>query len=561
LNGDGRTDLLVGINGDGQVYLTQPSETATATANVAPVAVGSHLVDASYAGDNHYNSSTSATIPLWGQLPATSTSLTLTSQGTAVTSVPSATAVTLTAKVLVGANAMTNGQVNFCDASASTCSDIHLLMTAQLTSAGTATYTFVPSPGTHSYKAEFVQDGFGLASSSAALSLSVGPAPSVVYSDAVTISNGGDPGNYSLTGTVVGFGGSAAPTGTISFVDTSFGNTSLASAALGAATPGLGLLTSSIAVSSGSPYSQVVGDFNGDGIPDLAMISGDQYSPFEGPFTISVELGNGDGSFRAGPTFTPSGLQQYPLLIAGDFNQDGKTDLGVLSYDGYSTSYITTLPGNGDGSFGAPQTGVAYNQGPLGGDVVPGSVLAADFNGDGKLDLAVAGDYANFGGISVLLGKGDGTFTAEPQIATNLDFGAIVTGDLTETAYRTWLGLDTSPAEVPFFLETATEAFASPRPLLVSIPSSALRSQATSTGMESWTSLLATSMMWQSIWVMATAPFSLARVARSAGQDRALWRETLTMMECSIWQRTVAAAVRSSSREGQWQLHRCGSDP
>ncbi len=561
MNGDGRTDLLVGINGDGQVYLTQPSETATATANVAPVAVGSHLVDASYAGDNHYNSSTSATIPLWGQLPATSTSLTLTSQGTAVTSVPSATAVTLTAKVLVGANAMTNGQVNFCDASASTCSDIHLLMTAQLTSAGTATYTFVPSPGTHSYKAEFVQDGFGLASSSAALSLSVGPAPSVVYSDAVTISNGGDPGNYSLTGTVVGFGGSAAPTGTISFVDTSFGNTSLASAALGAATPGLGLLTSSIAVSSGSPYSQVVGDFNGDGIPDLAMISGDQYSPFEGPFTISVELGNGDGSFRAGPTFTPSGLQQYPLLIAGDFNQDGKTDLGVLSYDGYSTSYITTLPGNGDGSFGAPQTGVAYNQGPLGGDVVPGSVLAADFNGDGKLDLAVAGDYANFGGISVLLGKGDGTFTAEPQIATNLDFGAIVTGDLTETAYRTWLGLDTSPAEVPFFLETATEAFASPRPLLVSIPSSALRSQATSTGMESWTSLLATSMMWQSIWVMATAPFSLARVARSAGQDRALWRETLTMMECSIWQRTVAAAVRSSSREGQWQLHRCGSDP
>jgi hypothetical protein len=429
LNGDGRTDLLVGINGDGQVYLTQPSETATATANVAPVAVGSHLVDASYAGDNHYNSSTSATIPLWGQLPATSTSLTLTSQGTAVTSVPSATAVTLTAKVLVGANAMTNGQVNFCDASASTCSDIHLLMTAQLTSAGTATYTFVPSPGTHSYKAEFVQDGFGLASSSAALSLSVGPAPSVVYSDAVTISNGGDPGNYSLTGTVVGFGGSAAPTGTISFVDTSFGNTSLASAALGAATPGLGLLTSSIAVSSGSPYSQVVGDFNGDGIPDLAMISGDQYSPFEGPFTISVELGNGDGSFRAGPTFTPSGLQQYPLLIAGDFNQDGKTDLGVLSYDGYSTSYITTLPGNGDGSFGAPQTGVAYNQGPLGGDVVPGSVLAADFNGDGKLDLAVAGDYANSGGISVLLGKGDGTFTAEPQIATNLDFGAIVTGD------------------------------------------------------------------------------------------------------------------------------------
>ncbi len=547
MNGDGRTDLLVGINGDGQVYLTQPSETATATANVAPVAVGSHLVDASYAGDNHYNSSTSATIPLWGQLPATSTSLTLTSQGTAVTSVPSATAVTLTAKVLVGANAMTNGQVNFCDASASTCSDIHLLMTAQLTSAGTATYTFVPSPGTHSYKAEFVQDGFGLASSSAALSLSVGPAPSVVYSDAVTISNGGDPGNYSLTGTVVGFGGSAAPTGTISFVDTSFGNTSLASAALGAATPGLGLLTSSIAVSSGSPYSQVVGDFNGDGIPDLAMISGDQYSPFEGPFTISVELGNGDGSFRAGPTFTPSGLQQYPLLIAGDFNQDGKTDLGVLSYDGYSTSYITTLPGNGDGSFGAPQTGVAYNQGPLGGDVVPGSVLAADLTVMASWILPWRATTRIPAGSRCCSGRATVRLRPSRKLPRTWTSARLLLGTLTETAYRTWLGLDTSPAEVPFFLETATEAFASPRHLLVSIPSSALRSQATSTGMESRTSLLATSMMWQSTWVMATAPFSLARVARSAGQDRALWRETLTMMECSIWQRTVAAAVRSSS--------------
>jgi hypothetical protein len=429
IDGDGRTDLLVGVFGGGSalVYLTQAMETATATVNVAPASVGAHLVDASYGGDSDYNSSTSATIPLWGQLPATSTTMTVTSGGSPVTSVTPGTAVTLTATILAGASPIASGQVKFCDASATQCTDIHVLATTGITSAGTASYKFVPGPGTHSYTAELVEGGFGLASASAASSLTVGPAPSVVYSDKTAITASGWPGDYTLTATVVGFGGPAAPTGNISFLDTSFGNTSLGTAPLGPATAGLGFLTSQAPALSGAPTSQVTGDFNGDGIPDLALICSS--SSYGGTYSITIFFGKGDGTFTAGPTVSPAGVRSYPVLLAGDFNGDGKPDLALLSYDGSTTSYITTLLGKGDGTFGTPQTGTAYNQGVTGGDVISGSFIEADFNGDGKLDLAVVGDYVNTGGITILLGNGDGTFRPLPNLVPNLGFGVVATGD------------------------------------------------------------------------------------------------------------------------------------
>jgi hypothetical protein len=73
-----------------------------------------------------------------------------------VTTVASGSVVTLTATVLSGATAVTTGLVNFCDATAAYCTDIHILGMAQLTSAGTATLKFVPGIGSHSYKAVFV---------------------------------------------------------------------------------------------------------------------------------------------------------------------------------------------------------------------------------------------------------------------------------------------------------------------------------------------------------------------------------------------------------------------
>src|ERR1700761_5001871 len=88
--------------------------------------------------------------------PLTTVTLTVTSGTNAVTTVPWGRVVELTATVHSETTLVTTGIVNFCDASASLCTDIHLLGTAALSSNGTATFPFVPGPGTHSYNAVFL---------------------------------------------------------------------------------------------------------------------------------------------------------------------------------------------------------------------------------------------------------------------------------------------------------------------------------------------------------------------------------------------------------------------
>jgi hypothetical protein len=432
LNGDGYPDIVGGgyYSSAQGLYLTEPTETASATASVQVNGVGQHLAQASFPAEGKYESSVSSSIPLWGLLPVTSTTLSVTSGGSPVTSVTPGTAVLLTAQVSVGAAAVTAGQVNFCDATAPHCTDIRILGSSALNNSGTATFTFVPGPGAHSYQAQFVEDGFGLASASSIASLNVGPAPAPVYSDTAAITWNGSPGDYSLTATVIGYGGAATPTGAVSFVDTNFGNNVLATASLGTGIPGIGFLESLSPPFGPYPNNEVTADFNGDGIPDLAVLSTNNTIPFGGPFTVSVFLGNGDGTFRAGPTIQPAGMQAYPYMISGDFNGDGKPDLAVLTWNLLSTSYLTILLGNGDGSFTALPTVVAISVGNEGGDGIAGTMATADFNGDGKLDLAVVGDYVSTGGVGILLGNGDGTFTsAGPNLDPSGGFALIATGD------------------------------------------------------------------------------------------------------------------------------------
>lgn len=85
----------------------------------------------------------------------TTTALAITSDGTHVTTVPAGSVVKLTATVKAKGEVVTVGQINFCDTAAEVCTDIHLLGTAQLTSAGIAVMSFVPGIGKHSYKAVF----------------------------------------------------------------------------------------------------------------------------------------------------------------------------------------------------------------------------------------------------------------------------------------------------------------------------------------------------------------------------------------------------------------------
>jgi hypothetical protein len=143
-------------------------------------------------------------------------------------------------------------------------------------------------------------------------------------------------------------------------------------------------------VAQANSNSLVVGDFNGDGDQDLAMVE---------TGGISVLLGNGDGTFQGPPSY-PVGSLPFAAPAVADFNGDGIPDLAVVNS---STNDVSVLLGNGDGTFEAARSFPAGRQGI--------SVAVEDFNGDGKLDLAVVNDTLA-PTVSVLLGNGDGTFQA-----------------------------------------------------------------------------------------------------------------------------------------------------
>jgi hypothetical protein len=192
--------------------------------------------------------------------------------------------------------------------------------------------------------------------------------------------------------------------------------------------------------SSVGPIASAVGDFNGDGIPDLAVVDNDVAAPGQGFVSIllgkgdgsfqaprkyavaygsslavgdfngdghldivtssgSILLGNGDGTFQAAQSYGTQGS----FFSVGDFNRDGKLDLALINN---SANMVNVLLGNGDGTFQSPYS---YDSGPF-----VNSLAAADFNGDGIPDLVVSSsgfvNGYNYGQVSVALGHGDGTF-------------------------------------------------------------------------------------------------------------------------------------------------------
>jgi hypothetical protein len=140
----------------------------------------------------------------------------------------------------------------------------------------------------------------------------------------------------------------------------------------------------------------VIGDFNGDGAADIVAINGGSANS---PPGFSILLGNGNGTFKPSTFVTLGG--EYPTSIAAaDLNGDGNLDLAMTSNTG-----VLVLLGNGHGGFAAP---VSYET----AGVYASSVIVVDFNLDGIPDLAVANGGEDHSGadVAVLLGKGDGTF-------------------------------------------------------------------------------------------------------------------------------------------------------
>jgi hypothetical protein len=149
------------------------------------------------------------------------------------------------------------------------------------------------------------------------------------------------------------------------------------------------------------PSSVAVADVNGDGNPDVLVANLCADSNCDG--SVGVLLGNGDGIFRAAVTYSSGGVQPRAVAVA-DVNGDGRLDL--LAANARCTNFVcagsvAVLLGNGDGTFQAAATDVS-------GGNLPDSLVVADVNHDGKLDLLVANAWS--GTVGVLLGNGDGSF-------------------------------------------------------------------------------------------------------------------------------------------------------
>jgi VCBS repeat protein/FG-GAP repeat protein len=221
-----------------------------------------------------------------------------------------------------------------------------------------------------------------------------------------------------------------------------------------------------------SPNSVAVGDFNGDRKPDLAVADScwDKRCTNDQPSAVVVALGRGDGTFRKGGKYPASisGSAFAVYVTAADLNGDGILDLVVVNDGSNAYGDLAILLGNGDGSFQGPvvygldgAVPVWAGVGDFNGDHIPDLAVVlttndkvdillgvgdgtfrtavpydaerspqalsiADFNRDGKLDIAVVNECGTDpacqkGSVSILLGKGDGTFRHGPSFPAGLE--------------------------------------------------------------------------------------------------------------------------------------------
>lgn len=183
---------------------------------------------------------------------------------------------------------------------------------------------------------------------------------------------------------------------------------------LGGAGDGTFLAPSTRFLPSANPSAIAAGDLNGDGIPDLAIVTG----------SVLVLIGNGDTTFQT-PVAYPAGGRARSVSIA-DMNGDGYPDL--ISGNWFSNNFSVLL-NTGSGTFQSP---VHYA-----GENSPGPVAIADFNGDGKPDVAVLnqGTGPSRSSLLVALNNGYGTLNAAVSYlgtvpGTSSSFRKFVTGDI-----------------------------------------------------------------------------------------------------------------------------------
>lgn len=303
---------------------------------------------------------------------------------------------TLTATVLAGSTAVHPGLVTFCDGAVAQCEYGLPVGQGQTIANGTATIKRTLAPGVHHLHAVFSGTSTygGSVSASQDLTIAAIPNPATM----TTIGATGTAFDYTLSGIVQGLG-TVAPSGTVSFLDTTKGNSVVGSGMLVPQAGSFGYVAGQLDLSQISSVAlflataAAAGDFNGDGFADIVTVS---------PSGVVVLLGDGRGKFTQAPSTTNAVGTQAMQVVVADFNSDGKLDIAVPDS---STGKIYVSLGNGDGTFRDAKP-IVLAAGTL-------KLFVGDFNNDGFPDLLVssqttANNVASYA-IEPVLSKGDGT--------------------------------------------------------------------------------------------------------------------------------------------------------
>ncbi len=322
--------------------------------------------------------------------------------------------ITLTATVTSGGVPLTAGQMKFCNASATYCDNSALLGTVWVTSSGTATLRRALPVGTTNVKAVFqVNNTYATSSSSAT---------------AVTVT-GIDPDTSPVEFLSGGSNAGAIYAG--DFNNDGYVDLAVYDDVLGTLQIFLGSSSNTFTAGVSLPVNDgnhwMVADINRDGNLDLVNA-----------YSGQVYLGAGNGTFSAGTTLpsTPCAGSDARFTAAfADVNGDGKPDI-VETCD--LSNDIYTLIGSGTGTFTAGPSTSTGTPGPCGSGVPGiGGFALADFNGDGKPDLFVAGYNGSDANACTFLGTGSGTFTnaGAPTFTDAPAFGPIAVGDFRNVGY------------------------------------------------------------------------------------------------------------------------------
>lgn len=408
--------------------------------SVSSLALGDHSITATYSGDTNFRGSVAAAIPVSIAADVVTPTMVVSPS----LAVNAGAAVTLTTTATYGPNAVVGGVVNYCLSGYKLCQGAALVAQAAIPSYGSNTGKAVAvvrlPAGSYSIYAQYVGTSSYASSTvnTAAQTLVVSNATAAATT--LSLSSSGTAGNYTLTGTLAS-SDHAQPTGTIDLLDTSNNQSALASAALSEATVTTQTQFNSAAAVSGAttPQSVLYADINNDGVVDMLVSSA-------GDGTARIYLGQGDGSFTA--TGSVSAGTGASVMVAGDFDANGKTDLAVSATSGTTKIYS----GNGDGSFSSLWT---ISQ-------AASALALADLNHDSFPELVLTSGTTMY----VYAGNSYGQY----MTATNYTLGntatAVATGDFNGDGYPDLAVLESgTPGTVNLYLTAADNSGALSTPV------------------------------------------------------------------------------------------------